>query len=255
MVLSKIVAQHAKNPLLKWIIMEDIIDKIRTELKKNMDEKTRASIQNFFKGKIKFYGVKVPIVNKISKEFFKSMGVRTKSEIFDLCEILWRSGYLEESLIACKWSYYVHKKYEPEDFQIFEKWIDTYVNNWASCDTFCNHTLGEFIGMYPEYLARLKDFARSDNRWMRRASAVALIIPARKGKFLGDILEIADILVLDKDDLVQKGYGWMLKAASEANQQEIFEYVVKNKAVMPRTALRYAIEKMPKELKTIAMAK
>jgi 3-methyladenine DNA glycosylase AlkD len=84
---------------------------------------------------------------------------------------------------------------------------------------------------------------------------VTLIIPARKGKFLNDILEIADILLLDKDDLVQKGYGWMLKAASEANQRAIFEYVIRNKAVMPRTALRYAIEKMPKDLKAIAMEK
>ena len=90
---------------------------------------------------------------------------------------------------------------------------------------------------------------------MRRAAAVSLIIPARNGKFLKDILEIADILLLDKDDMVQKGYGWMLKAASQAHQQEIFNYVVEKKAVMPRTALRYAIEKMPKELKTKAMAK
>jgi 3-methyladenine DNA glycosylase AlkD len=90
---------------------------------------------------------------------------------------------------------------------------------------------------------------------MRRASAVTLIIPARKGKFLKEILQIADILLLDKDDLVQKGYGWMLKAASEANQKEIFNYVIKNKSIMPRTALRYAIEKMPAELKAEAMKK
>jgi 3-methyladenine DNA glycosylase AlkD len=90
---------------------------------------------------------------------------------------------------------------------------------------------------------------------MRRASAVSLIIPARKGKFLNDILEIADILLLDKDDLVQKGYGWMLKAASKSHQQEIFNFVIKNKSIMPRTSLRYAIEKMPKELKRKAMEK
>jgi len=235
--------------------MENIIDKIRTELEHSIDEKTRATSQNFFKEKIKFYGVKVSIVNKISKEYFKLIEFKTKSEIFDLCEILWQSGFIEESFIACNWSYYIHKKYEPGDFQIFEKWIDDYVNNWASCDTLCNHTIGEFIEMYPEYIIKLKDFAKSDNRWKRRASAVTLIIPARKGKFLNEILEIADILLLDKDDLVQKGYGWMLKTASEANQKEIFEYVIKNKAIMPRTALRYAIEKMPKDLKSKAMEK
>lgn len=233
--------------------MENIIDKIRTELEHSIDEKTQATSQNFFKEKIEFYGVKVPIVNKISKEYFKLIDFKTKSEIFNLCEILWQSGFIEESFIACNWSYYIHKKYEPGDFQIFEKWINTYVNNWASCDTLCNHTIGEFIEMYPEYSIRLKDFAKSDNRWLRRASSVTLIIPARKGKFLNEILEIADILLLDKDDLVQKGYGWMLKAASEKNQREIFDYVIKNKFTMPRTALRYAIEKMPKDLKSKAM--
>ena len=79
--------------------------------------------------------------------------------------------------------------------------------------------------------------------------------PARQGKFLNDILEIADILLLDGDDMVQKGYGWMLKVASQKHQKAVFEYVVANKALMPRTALRYAIEKMPSELKKLAMGK
>lgn len=101
----------------------------------------------------------------------------------------------------------------------------------------------------------IKKWAQSENRWMRRTAAVTLIIPAKEGKFLKDILEIADILLLDQDDLVQKGYGWMLKAASQAHQQEVFDYVLSKKAVMPRTALRYAIEKMPRELKAKAMAR
>ena len=88
---------------------------------------------------------------------------------------------------------------------------------------------------------------------MRRASAVSLIVPARKGKFLPEIKEIADSLLMDEDDLVQKGYGWMLKVASEPHQMEIFNFVISRKKTMPRTALRYAIEKMPKELKSQAM--
>ncbi|MBN2486720.1 MAG: DNA alkylation repair protein [Bacteroidales bacterium] len=235
--------------------MENIVDNIRIELRKNTDEKAQTTSQKYFKEKIKCYGIKVPVVNKISKEYFRLIDFKTKPEIFDMCESLWQSGFLEESFIACHWSYYIHKKYEPGDFHIFENWINNYVDNWASCDTLCNHTMGEFIEMYPEYLARLKVLATSDNRWMRRASSVSLIIPARKGKFLNEIFEIADILLLDRDDLVQKGYGWMLKAASEANRQEIFEYVMKNKSMMPRTALRYAIEKMPKDLKDKAMVK
>jgi 3-methyladenine DNA glycosylase AlkD len=235
--------------------MEYVIAKIRSELKNSTDEKTVMTSQNFFREKIKFYGVKVPTVSKISKEHFKIIQQRSKNEIFDLCENLLQSGYIEESFVACHWSYYIHKRYEPCDFNVFEKWINQYVNNWAVCDTLCNHTVGEFIEMYPEYITLLKEFARSENRWMRRASAVTLIIPARKGKFLNDILDIADILLSDKDDLVRKGYGWMLKAASEYHQQAIYDYVIKNKSVMPRTSLRYAIEKMPEDLKTKAKIK
>jgi 3-methyladenine DNA glycosylase AlkD len=62
-------------------------------------------------------------------------------------------------------------------------------------------------------------------------------------------------MLSDKDDMVQKGYGWMLKAASQAHQKEIFDYVMNNKALMPRTSLRYAIEKLPQELKAMAMSK
>ena len=90
---------------------------------------------------------------------------------------------------------------------------------------------------------------------MKRASAVSLIIPAGKGLFLDIIFEIADNLLLDKDDLVQKGYGWMLKAASKSHQQEVFDFVMKNKSIMPRTSLRYAIEKMPNEMRKQAMDK
>ncbi len=235
--------------------MNKIINSIREELLGNADQRTLLSTQHFFKESVKSYGVNAAMVSKISKEHFKLLRKLSKTEIFGLCEQFWQSGYLEESFIACNWSYNLRKLYVTEDFILFKKWVATYVNNWASCDTFCNHTMGSFIEMYPEFLSDLKEFTHSENRWMRRAAAVSLIVPARKGKFLKDILEISDNLLLDKDDLVQKGYGWMLKVASQSHQHEIFDYVIRNKSMMPRTALRYAIEKLPKDMKMMAMAK
>lgn len=235
--------------------MDKMLPLLRRELKENSDDKTQASGKTFFKEDVKLHGVKTAIVSKLSKEHFKNIKDRSKKEIFNLCEDLWQSGYMEESFVACNWSYYIHKDYEKSDFSVFEKWVSKYVGNWASCDTLCNHTIGTFLEMYPEYISELKKWTKSENRWMRRASAVTLIIPARKGLFLKDIFEISDLLLIDKDDLVQKGYGWMLKASSEAHQKEVFNYVVTKKQIMPRTALRYAIEKMPRELKIKAMEK
>ena len=59
--------------------------------------------------------------------------------------------------------------------------------------------------------------------------------------------------VKDEEDLVQKGYGWMLKEASKKHREEVFEYIMRRKSEMPRTALRYAIEKMPEDLRRKAM--
>ena len=235
--------------------MNTIIENIRLDLIRNSNDQLKNSTQHFFKEGVKCYGIKSVRINIIGKEHFKNVKGVSKAEIFGLCNELWQSGYLEESIIACNWSYNMNKCFERSDFNVFENWIDGCVNNWASCDTFCNHTVGKFVEMFPQYLTELKRWTQSNNRWMRRAAAVSLIVPARQGKFLKDILEIAELLLTDRDDIVQKGYGWMLKVASQKHLQEVFEYVLENKTFMPRTALRYAIEKMPPELKARAMEK
>lgn len=235
--------------------MMSVIEKIRRELKKNGDEKTREGGRRFFKENIELYGVKTAVVSRIGKEWFETVKGLGKSEIFALCDELWRSGYMEESFIACNWAHFVRKDFAPDDFSVFEKWVGEYVGNWASCDTLCNHTVGAFLEAFPEFLPQLERWARSKNRWMRRAAAVSLIVPARRGKFLDEIFKIADILLADRDDMVRKGYGWMLKVASQTHLEEVFGYVVKNKSEMPRTALRYAIEKMPDAMRKKAMEK
>jgi 3-methyladenine DNA glycosylase AlkD len=234
---------------------DPILQQLLAELKTNADPHTQASSQRFFKEEVSPYGVKTAIVNRLAREFYQCIKEKPKVEIFALCEELWRSGMLEESLVACEWSERQRRRYEAEDFEVFDRWVKQYVSNWASCDTLCNHTVGNFLEDFPQFLTRLQDWARSENRWVRRAAAVSLIVPARKGSFLEDIFSIADILLRDEDDLVRKGYGWMLKAASQAHLNEVFDYVMKHKAVMPRTALRYAIEKMPEEMRLMAMEK
>jgi len=155
--------------------MSDILNRIRQTLIESSNEKTRKQSEYFFKEKVTFYGVRSATIQKISKEFFAEIKDKPKAEIFAACEKLWQSGYMEESFVACDWSERLTKKFEPSDFEILERWIKNYVNNWASCDSLCNHTVGDFV--------------------------------------------------------------------------------MSKKAVMPRTALRYAIEKMPDELKKQAMIK
>jgi 3-methyladenine DNA glycosylase AlkD len=233
----------------------DIISSIRTELEQGTDDKTKSSQAHFFKEKISFYGVKSALVSRIAAKYYPVIKPLGKKKIFTLCEELLESDYIEEAFIAFEWTYRLKKEYEEKDSMVFEKWLKNYVNNWAKCDTLCNHTIGSFVEKYPQFVNNLKQWTKSDNRWLRRAAAVTLIIPAKEGKFLEDIFEITDSLLKDEDDLVQKGYGWLLKDASIKHQEEVFNYVSKNKALMPRTALRYAIERMPADLKRQAMAR
>jgi len=235
--------------------MNGILEEVRKELSEASDENTKEAGLRFFKEEVRLYGIKSKTVVEIARQNYALVKGRSKEEILALCDALWESGMMEESFIACSWSEKLGPRLIREDFATLEKWVHNYVSNWASCDTLCNHTIGDFIQKYPEYIEELKRWARSENRWVKRAAAVSLIIPARRGKFLDDIFEIANILLLDGDDMVQKGYGWMLKVASQAHQQEVFDFVMHHKAVMPRTALRYAIEKMPADLRAKAMAK
>ncbi|MDI9396092.1 MAG: DNA alkylation repair protein [Euryarchaeota archaeon] len=236
----------------------DIISRIRKDLAESIDEKTKNNFSRFFKEEVKCYGVKTSTVGKIAKDYFKEMektGKADKKNIFALAEELLQSDYCEEAYIAFKWAYQVRDEYTEDDFPVFERWVENYVNNWAKCDTLCNHAVSFFIEEFPEFVENLKTWANSENRWLRRGSAVTLVLPARRGLFLPEVFAIASILLTDKDDLVRKGYGWMLKEASKQHQQEVFEFVMKNKKEMPRTSLRYAVEKFPPDLRTEAMKK
>ena len=244
------------NPCRRQLFsMDPVIALIRKELSDAADPVIQKNAQRFFKEEIACYGIKTAVVVAIAKKFWKEINVRNKQEIFLLCDELYRSGMMEDAFVVSTWAPLLKDRYERDDLSVFRRWIDSYITNWAACDGFCNHAVGDFIEKFPDAVAELKEWTRSENRWMRRAAAVSLIVPAKHGKFPGDAIEIADLLLTDTDDMVQKGYGWLLKEASRKHTDEVFSYVMKNKINMPRTALRYAIELMPKEKKAEAMKK
>ena len=235
--------------------MDPVIARIRKELSDSADPEIQKTAQRFFKDTVTCYGMKTADVMVIAKKYWNEVKSRNKQEIFSLCEDLYRSGMMEEAFVVSAWSPLLKDRFERDDLIVFRHWIDTYITNWATCDGFCNHTMGDFIQKYPEYIDELKCWTQSPNRWMRRAAAVSLIIPAKHGKFLTETIAIADLLLTDSDDMVQKGYGWLLKEVSRKHTDEVFAYVTKNKKAMSRTALRYAIELMPKDLRAEAMKK
>jgi len=235
---------------------ENISKKIREELLELAKNPNNVKdYSRFHKDGKKHISLASTITKKFYTEKFKQIKHLNKEQIFDLCEKLLE--YKDDSCrgLAFDWAFRIRKQHTKEDFVIFEKWLDKYVDTWGSCDDFCTHAFGYHLLMFPEFISKIHLWTNSKNKWKRRASAVIFIYSARQNKYLDDVLKIAKSLLLDEEDLVQKAYGWLLKETSVSNQKEIFDFVMKNKSKMPRVALRYAIEKMPANLKKQAMAK
>lgn len=234
--------------------MHDIIKQINSELKKNIDKEYQIGSQRYFKESVKCIGVRAKIIDQIAQKYFQEIKCLPKEKIFELSEQLLSKQTQEEASLALNWVFRLKKQFESNDFFVFESWLKKYVTNWATCDDLCTHPLGHLLLQYPEHLPKLKEWAKSENMWLRRASAVSLIPLVKNAQQIDFALGIADILLLDKEDLVQKGYGWMLKEMSRKNPQVVYQYIMNHKKNMPRTALRYAIEKLSKEKKKEAMA-
>lgn len=239
--------------------IKKIISRVKAGLKANIDLKYKPVAENFFREPITLHGVRYAYVRKIARENFEEIKHLSKDEILQICEQLASSGIHEEVVVAFEWARKMLPKCNEKDFSRFEKWLHKYVSNWAMCDDFSARIINYYVLNYPAVIPTIRSWTKSGNRWLRRASAVSFLSnPGGAGPiktYLQDIFYICNQLLSDKDDMVQKGYGWLLKAASKTHQKEVFEYVMRNKDKMPRTALRYSIEKMPANLKKLAMSK
>lgn len=241
----------------EWFFTEEdpVLSIIRQELKKYADPHIEASSKRFFREETRCYGIRTATVTTVARKYWKEVRDRDRQEIFSLIEDLYSSGMLEEAFIAAHWAEALSDRFEQGDLAVLRGWVGRFITNWAACDGLCNHAAGNYFMKYPSAVGELLEWTVSENRWMRRAAAVSLIIPAKRGNFAETAFAIADRLLVDRDDLVQKGYGWLLKEVSRKHPDRVFSYVMEHRRVMPRTALRYAIELMPGDLRAMAMKK
>jgi 3-methyladenine DNA glycosylase AlkD len=231
--------------------MSKVTKALLEEIAKVDKPANRTNYQRFFKEKLKHpVGLRTPVLRTVSNRVYKSVEGYSKDEILDMCDEMLASGKRYTRFVAFEWASKLERRYEKKDFARFERWLKTYVGDWGSCDHLCG-ILGKLIAKFPDLSLRRKKWARSRNMWLRRASAVALIEPVRRGLLLRDIFETAEILLEDEEDLVQK--GWMLKVTGDYFFDQAFKFVMAHKKEMPRTALRYAIEKWPPAKRRQAM--
>lgn len=236
--------------------MTDLLTSIRTRLLDQVDAAYREGTRNFFKEPINPLGVRAAQVKRLAAQVWRDIKDWDKPRIWVLCRALWETGTMEEGSIATTLAARMEPRLGPGDFAEFEDWLSRYVANWAHCDDLCTHALGRLLLHYKELPPRTDPWTVSPNRWLRRASAVAFIPLAKSGSgALPLVLDRAEVLLADADDLVRKGLGWLLKEAGRTLPEPMFRYLLARRADMSRTALRIAVEKLPQVMARQVMAR
>jgi 3-methyladenine DNA glycosylase AlkD len=143
------------------------------------------------------------------------------------------------------------KSFDKNLLRNIESWLaNDHCANWAATDALCGEVLGPLIRQHPQRLwliARLKIWTGKRNLWLRRASAVGMIHSARRGENLDDAYAIAKSLFKYPEDLIHKATGWILREAGKPDPARLENFLLEHGPKIPRTALRYAIERFPPE--------
>ena len=187
-------------------------------------------------------------IRKLSGKLYRTLEEHSIENVLPLCEKFLEQQNWEFGVIAFDWAYRVKDQYDENTYFVFYNWLKKYVCGWGNCDDFCTHAFGALIREYKHLFAEVLKWTQDEDFWVRRASAVVLI-PAILHKDYEGIcpFQISDALLCDQHDLVQKGYGWMLKCLSMVDPENVINYLMDKHSVMPRTAFRYALEKLDKE--------
>jgi 3-methyladenine DNA glycosylase AlkD len=181
----------------------------------------------------------------LAKDIYRThRGTWSVKDALAFADILIRDRYLETKGVGIEVMACYRRDFTPALLPAWKRWLArNYSSNWATTDSICGSLIGPLLLAHPKFLTQLRAWSRDRNMWVRRASAVALIPSVRRGEALDLGYEIAKRLHVDREDLIQKAVGWMLREAGKADAARLERYLRANGASIPRTTLRYAIER------------
>lgn len=209
--------------------------------------------RRFFKHEISTYGVRTDKLHEAAREVYKIVKPWPVEARDDFVDRLWRMKGLEAAGLGIYVYRRLSKTCGEREFRLFESWVDRYVNNWASCDGVASWLLAASIGNCPELGDQMIVWTASPNRWKKRAAAVSLLQEAKAGRRTDLIFDVADRLLDVRDDMVEKGVGWLLKETYPKRPRETVEFLLPWRGRATRLTLRYAAEKMPPSDKKIVL--
>lgn len=220
--------------------------KIQEELAELADPQTASFSQRFFKtgpgeyaaGDL-FRGIRVPVLRRLAKEH--------QNITLPEAEQLLRSPSHEDRLLALLLLVRLYAKgNEGTRAEIYQMYLENtrFINNWDLVDSSAEYIVGAFL--WDKERQPLYDLARSSSLWERRIAVMATFHFVKRGEF-GETLKMAQGLLSDREDLIHKAVGWMLREVGKRDLQAEEAFLQIHCQRMPRVMLRYAIEKFPEE--------
>lgn len=196
-------------------------------------------------------------IDMMASKLYKELP-ESDDDFIKLCDELVKS---EDWILYQMMTVWIKKRntaYSLKYFKTYENWLYEYTNNWGACDQFCYRVLNPIIEKYPVLFEEVRKWSKSNKTYVKRASAVCLMKSTKSFvvnvpfKF---VEEISDQLIKDSHIHVQRGLGWLLKYSYLSYPEEVVNYLNLKGSMMSRTTFRYALEKMPEELRIEMMKK
>jgi 3-methyladenine DNA glycosylase AlkD len=218
---------------------------IRRLLKDGGRAEHAAGVQWFFKEKIKSHGwytadlrqAAVKCRRRIIKEFGLPFLLQVADKVF-------AGKNLEEKVFAVFLLEDLTAEFGDSEFRLFESWLPR-ISSWADHDGLVHYLISPMVAAKPVRRRNVFRWAKSRNRWQRRAACVALIRGARQKMFFPEIKRLSAMLLADEDDMVQKGLGWLLRETAKFDAKRAVPFLMSIRGRAPRLVLRTACETLP----------
>ncbi len=222
-----------------------VANQIRRTLKAGGSVERASSVQRFFKEEIQSHGWRTADVRRASIRWRRE--ILQKSDLKSLLRVadnLFTGTVNEEKNVAVFLLENITAGFGDEEFRLLESWLPR-ISNWSDHDALVHYLIGPMIVAKPVRARKVFRWAKSENRWYRRAACVALIQGARRKMFFSEITKLSELLLSDEDDMVQKGLGWLLRESAKADARRTVPYLTSIRERASRLVLRTACETLP----------
>lgn len=222
-----------------------IADHIRRLLKDGGSAPHSEEVQRFFKEEMKSRGWYTAELRKVAVRFRRCIKREQGTDfLIRVADELFSGQVLEEKVFAVFLLEKQTDSFDDKEFHLFASWLDR-ISTWADHDALAHCLLSPMVNAKPGRCQEVFRWAKSPNRWRRRAASVALIRGAREKKFFAEITRLSQMLLTDEDDMVKKGLGWLLREAAKFDPKRTVPYLMKVRSQAPRLVLRTACETLP----------